>query len=163
MCNRQSGPRATRAYGGHAMRSLKVNLLGGSVGLAALALGVVSCVSTSSPIVQGFSGDCPELQAGATIDANVQVDVRVRALMQASIDLRKLRDDLKGAVHDACVHVATDLGADDTWSSLGDSDDAIGNGNGTGACDQARAKIVAIMESDAGKRASFALIYAPVT
>jgi len=142
------------------MRSLKVNLLGGSVGLAALALGVVSCISPSSSVALGAQG-CPELQAGATIDANVQVDVHVRALMQASIDLQKLRDDLKGAVRDACVHIATDLGADDTWSALGDSDDAIGNGNGTGACDQARAKIVAIMDSDAGKRASFAFIYSP--
>jgi len=134
------------------------------MGLVMLAFGGAACISTSSPVVtgttQGAEG-CPELKAGATIDASVQVDVRVRALMQASIDLQAIRDDLRGTVHDACAHIATDLGASDTWSALGDSDDAIGNGNGTGACDQAAAKITAIMESDAGKKASFALIMSP--
>jgi len=140
------------------MRNLKGKLLGSSVGFIAVALGAVGCISTTSPIAEGSVQGCPELDTTGTIDANVQIDVHVKALMQASVDLKKIRDDMKGTVHDACVHIATDLGAQDTWSALGDSDDAIGNANGTGACDQARAKIVAIMESDAGKRANFSLI-----
>src|SRR5215471_19591785 len=142
------------------MRNLKANVLGASmsvVSLVAVGLGVVSCIASTSGITQSTQG-CPELQEGATIDANVQVDVRVRALMKASIDLRTVRNDLRGAVKDACSKIAVDLGASDTWSALGDADDAIGNGNGTGACDAARVKIVAIMESDAGKAANFALI-----
>src|SRR5260221_14015813 len=116
------------------MRNLKTNLLAGSVSLVVLACGTASCISTTSPITESTQG-CAELQEGATIDANVKVDARVRALMQASIDLRSVRNELRGAVSDACSKIALDLGASDTWSSFGDADDALSNGSGTGACD----------------------------
>jgi hypothetical protein len=56
----------------------------------------------------------------------------------------------------ACVGIASDLHARDTWSSLGDADDAIANSNGTGACDAARQRIVDIMQ--AHSTANFALV-----
>jgi len=129
-----------------------------SVG-AAGTLTIVSCISTTSGLGAGTQGGCPEFPTnGGTVDANVKVDAKVRAFMQASADLGSITDKLKVDVRSACTKVATDLGANDTWSSLGDSDDAISNTNHTGACDAASARIVAIMESDAGKRANFALV-----
>ena len=131
--------------------------LAGCIALAGTAMAVASCVSTSSGLGAGTQ-DCPEFTTGGTIDANAKVDVKVRAFMQASSDLRGIADRLKGDVKTACVKIASDLGANDTWSALGDADDAISNDKGTGACDAAKARIVAIMESDAGKRANFALV-----
>jgi hypothetical protein len=118
---------------------------------------LVSCISTSSGLAQSGQG-CPEFTSGATFDDSVKVDVRVRGFMQASADLEAVSGTVKAAVKTACVNIAHDLGAQDTWSSLGDVDDAIHDQAGTGACDAANARITAIMESDAGKAANFALV-----
>jgi hypothetical protein len=118
---------------------------------------MVSCISTSSGIAESGEG-CPEFTSGATFDDNTKVDVRVRGLMQASADLEAVTATVKAAVKTACVNIAHDLGAQDSWSSLGDVDDAIHNQNGTGACDAANARITAIMQSNAGKAANFALV-----
>jgi len=114
---------------------------------------VTSCVSSTSGLGRATEG-CAELDTGA-IDS-LSVDVRVRAFLHAAVDLRAVTAKMKTAVHDACVHIATDLGANDTWSALS-GDDAIANKNDTGACDAARARIVAIMQSDSAKSANFAL------
>jgi hypothetical protein len=63
---------------------------------------------------------------------------------------------MKSAVRNACEGMAHDLGVKDTWSSLGDVDDAISNPRGTGACDQVRARIDAIMTANV--QANFALV-----
>jgi hypothetical protein len=116
---------------------------------------IASCISTTSGVGEATHG-CPEFQVGSTVDASVKVDGRVRAFMQASADLGAVAARVKPAVRAACVGIAGDLGAQDTWSALGDSDDAISNNNGTGACDAARARIVAIMTGNAN--ANFALV-----
>ena len=120
---------------------------------------MVSCSSTSSGLVHSGQG-CPEFTSGATFDDSVEVDVRVRGFMQASADLEAVSATVKAAVKRACANIAHDLGAQDTWSALGDVDDAIQNQGGTGACDAADARVNAIMESDAGKAADFALVIA---
>jgi hypothetical protein len=126
----------------------------GGVGACVVALSAFGCVSESSGIGQAAQG-CDELQTG-NVD-NITVDVKVRAFLHAAVDLRAVTDKMKTAVHDACVHIASDLGANDTWSALS-GDDSIANKNNTGACDAARAKISAIMDSDAAKTANFALV-----
>ncbi|WP_394829632.1 hypothetical protein [Pendulispora albinea] len=121
-------------------------------------LTTTSCISTTSGLGEGSSEGCPEFKSQTgTVDANVKVDAKVRTFMQASVDLRAIADKVKVDVKGACIKVATDLGATDTWSTFGDRDEAIANKDKTGACDAARARIVAIMESEAGKRANFAL------
>ncbi len=118
---------------------------------------LASCVSTVSGNGSGTSAQgCPEFQSGNALDASVKVDARVRAFVQASADVTSASVSLKSAVKTACIGIASDLGANDTWSSLGDSDDGIGNSHGTGACDAARARIVAIMT--ARTNANFALV-----
>jgi hypothetical protein len=125
-----------------------------------VALPLASCVATT-PTNTGSSSSalsCPEFQPGSTLGANAKVDVRVRGFVQSSADLTGIAATLKSAVKGACVGIDSDLGVTDTWSSLsdaGDSDDAISNANGTGACDAARARIVAIMS--AHPNANFAL------
>ena len=117
---------------------------------------LASCVTTTETSNGQSTAGCPEFSPGTTVDASLMVDARVRSFMQASADLDGVAASLKAAVKTACIGIASDLGATDTWSSMGDSDDAIANGNGTGACDAASAKIVAIM--NAHPNANFALL-----
>jgi hypothetical protein len=124
---------------------------------AICGVAMVSCISTSSGLAESGQG-CPEFTSGATFDDSVKVDVRVRGFMQASADLEAVSATVKAAVKTACINIAHDLGAEDTWSSLGDVDDAIHNQSATGACDAANARITAVMESAAGKAANFALV-----
>jgi hypothetical protein len=118
---------------------------------------LASCITTTSTTgTTSSSLSCPEFQPGGNLDANVKVDAHVRAFVQSSADLSGAAATLKSAVKEACVGIGTDLGATDSWSALGDSDDAISNGNATGACDAARSRIVAVM--NAHTNANFALV-----
>jgi hypothetical protein len=118
---------------------------------------VVGCMtSTGSGSLNEATQGCPEFQVGGNVNVSADVDVRVHGFMQACSDLGEVAKTAKGAVMTACSGIAKDLGAQDTWTALGDSDDAISNGNGTGACDAAKAKIQAIMTANAN--AGFALI-----
>lgn len=142
------------------MRSIiKTALRGGIFILPVVALlpSIQGCISTSSGLGQATEG-CTEL-AQATIDANLKVDANVKVFMQASADLRTIGGKVKGDVKKACIGIATDLGATDTWTALGDGDDAISNGNHTGACDAANVRIDAIMK--ASVNANFALLTVP--
>lgn len=129
------------------VRSLTTGLLA--------ALPLTSCISTSSGLGQAAQG-CPEFKAGATFDSSDGLDVHVRRFMQASADLDGVTGSLRSAVKEACEGMAHDLGVKDTWSSLGDSDDAITNDSGTGSCDQVGARIDAIMTAHV--EANFALV-----
>jgi hypothetical protein len=120
--------------------------------------GSASCVTTTSSDTGSTQSSlgCPEFQPGATLDPNLKIDPRVRAFAQASADLAGVAAELKTTIKTACVGIASDLGVPDSWSAMGDSDDAISNSSGTGACDAARARIDAIM--DAHPEANFALL-----
>jgi hypothetical protein len=117
---------------------------------------VASCISTSSGLGQA-AGGCPEFH-GDSIDANVNVDVKVKAFMQASADLTGIVEKTKSAVKTACINIDNDLGAKDTWTELGDVDDAIWNNQGTGACNAAQTSITTIMSGPEAANADFALI-----
>lgn len=123
------------------------------VGLALPA--TVGCDAAED--LKGLAEGCDEFSAGATFDADMEasVGVEVKAFMQASADLAKVGADMKVAVKTACVGIATDLGATDTWTAKGDSDDAV-----TEACNAASAKIDAIMQAGAQANANFALTVA---
>lgn len=125
--------------------------------LLALVPGVQGCVAADSSL-GGAGQGCEELSQ-ATIDSNLQVDGNVKVFMQASADLRAVGAKVKVDVKKSCVAIATDLGATDTWTALGDGDDAIANANGTGACDAASVRIDTIMK--ASVTANFALVTVP--
>jgi hypothetical protein len=128
--------------------------------VAVLAIAPVACVASTSNEGPGSSGGsttgCPEFQVGGTFDSSTQIDARVRAFMQASADLGAMASTLKSATRTACIGIATDLALPDTWSAYGDSDDGISNGKGDGACDVARARMVALMTGNVN--ANFALV-----
>jgi hypothetical protein len=121
-----------------------------------VAFAFAGCISSDSGLGQAAQ-DCQEFKAGAHFDSSLAVDDTVRIFMQGSADLLAIGDKMKPAVKAACAHIATDLGASDTWSALGDGDDSITNDNHTGACDVASAKVGPIMEQAA--TANFALIW----
>ena len=138
---------------------MKTAFRGGLFALPLIVLfpGVQGCVATNSDL-GGAGGGCAELSQ-ATIDSNLKVDGNVKVFMQASADLRDIGKKVKVDVKTACVHIAGDLGGTDTWTALGDTDDAISNAKGTGACDVAGVRIDTIMK--ASVTANFALITVP--
>jgi hypothetical protein len=142
------------------MRSIVTKVVRGSLFALPLVVFLPSlqgCVATNSDLGTA-GGGCSEFSQ-ATIDANLKVDAKVKVFMQASADFRAIGAKVKVDVKKACVNIATDLGAADTWTALGDTDDSIGNANGTGACDAAGVRIDTIMK--ASVTANFALITVP--
>src|SRR5215469_10122350 len=93
------------------------------------AAGSASCVTTpngDTGSTQSSLG-CPEFQPGAALDPSLKIDPRVRAFAQASADLAGVAAELKTTIKAACVGIASDLGAQDSWSAMGDTDDAVSN------------------------------------
>src|SRR5712671_1199391 len=106
--------------------------------------------------IQAAASGCDEFQAGGQAVAGLGIDAKVKAFAQASAELRDLGNGIKADVKVACVNIAKDLGATDSWSD-DDSDNAMSNSGKTGACDVAAARIDAIMTAGIQAGASFAL------
>jgi hypothetical protein len=124
----------------------------GSVTLFALVGAVASggCIDPGSPLIKKNAEGCDEFQAGTDVPTSLAVNPKVRSFMQAASDFVRNADDIKSSVVAACTSIAMDLGATDTWSALKDTDQAISNDNGTGACDAAGSRIEQALV-DAGK------------
>lgn len=112
---------------------------------AVFAVGGASCVSPDSPLLKESGEGCNEFKAGAEVDANLNVDPTVRSFMQAASDFAKIAGDVQTAVLTACANIATDLGANDSWSQLSDKKMKISNADHTGACDIAGQRIEDIL------------------
>jgi hypothetical protein len=124
-----------------------------------VATTLVACGSRSELLEQA-SRSCDELRSAASGDAvdTSRVDARVRHFLRASSDLRAVSDQMKLDLRSACASLARDLGAEDTWSPLGDDDASVSGAQDTGACDAARARIDALMRKNVA--ATFALLLA---
>src|SRR5262249_27217643 len=127
-----------------------------SAGAPVGAVWVAGCLLTHSRF-WGAGEDCPQVQNGGHFYSSLPLDDTLRMFMQGSADLLAIGDRMKPAVKTACAHIATDLGASDSWSARGDGDESITNQDHTGACDVAAAKIGPIMQQAAN--ANFALIW----
>lgn len=106
--------------------------------------------------IQEATGGCDEFAEGVDAVGNLDVDVNVKAFVQASAELKSVGESIKADVKTACIRIATDLGESDRWSS-DSSDDAISNSAKTGACDVVAAKVDSIMSAAADAGADFAL------
>ncbi len=106
---------------------------------ALLTAAAVSCVDPDSPLIQESVEGCDEIKSSTDVQT-VEVEASVRRLMVAAVDFSASVNVVEDNVITACANIALDLGAQDTWSSL-DEDAMVSNGDGTGACDQAVAKI----------------------
>jgi hypothetical protein len=102
------------------------------------------CVDPDSPLIQESAEGCDEFSVGGDM-SSLNVDAEVRTYLTAASDFSVAADNVAEAVFEACENIAVDLGAENTWSQLGDLDDAISNSNGTGACDAAGNRIEAIL------------------
>jgi hypothetical protein len=120
---------------------------------AALFLGAVSvsgmggCAAAKQ--AQDLASGCDELNGGDSAIAGLSIDAKFKAFVQATADLQAVAVRVKGDVKAACADLATKLGGTDSWTALGDSDDAISNSMKTGACDVASAKIDATLKANA--------------
>jgi hypothetical protein len=133
----------------------------GIVSALALNFGCNIKASITAPGVKptvAQTQECQEFTNG-NFDASVNVDSRVRVFAQGVADYHQLGASIKTNAMTACAAIATDLGASDSWTALGDTDDAVSNSNGTGACDVANAKVNAIMSANAS--AHFAIVQVP--
>jgi hypothetical protein len=133
------------------MRSLRV--------LVALCLApaVAGCIAEDSPILEGGE-ECTAFAPGEPVPDDVEVGADVRTFMQAASDLTAIGDQMGHEVLAACAGIATDLGADDTWSDLDGLDARISNGEKTGACDAASARVLEVLEDAHEVDASVALV-----
>jgi hypothetical protein len=113
--------------------------------LGAPAVLVAACISPESPLLEESMQGCAELHSGGDLQ-QLDVHPKVRQLMVASVDLKGIITQLEKDVFQACASVATDLGAADSWSGL-EGSRAISSSAGTGACDQAAAKIEQVLAS----------------
>jgi hypothetical protein len=118
-------------------------MLGFSRTVVVLVMGasVASCVSTESPILEGGE-ECEEFVPGEPVPAGLEVRDEVRTFMEAAADLTGVGGEMGQEVLEACAGIATDLGAEDSWSHLEGLDQQIANADETGACDAASARIL---------------------
>jgi len=105
---------------------------------------LAACMSTDSPILDG-SEECTAFEPGQPIPDDLEVRGPVRTFMKAASQLTEIGDDMGHEVLDACAGIATDLGAEDTWSELHGLDRQISNADKTGACDAASARILDVL------------------
>jgi hypothetical protein len=106
--------------------------------------GLIDC-SDAKDLAAG----CDELEAGGSAVANLTIDAKLKAFVQATADLQAVAKTMKTEVKTACGNIATGLGEADTWTPKGDSDDAV-----TTACNAASAKITAILQANANAQAT---------
>jgi hypothetical protein len=92
---------------------------------------------------------CNELEAGGTAVANLSIDAKFKAFVEAAADLKAVATTMKGTVKTSCAGIATELGEADTWTAKGDTDDAV-----TTACTVASTKIKAILDANANAQAT---------
>ena len=100
-------------------RSLSVCAATSTFALAALA-----CGSPGDTIGSSTAADlaCPEYRRGhgrVVLQATIDVDPDVRALLEASFTTGQAATSLVSALTQECIAFAIDLGAPNTWSSAG--------------------------------------------
>jgi hypothetical protein len=110
-----------------------------------LSLPVLMDCSDAADAVSG----CNELEAGGTAVANLNIDAKFKAFVEAAADLKAVATTMKTEVRTACGNIATGLGETDSWTSKGDTDDAV-----TTACNAASAKITAVLQANANAQAT---------
>jgi hypothetical protein len=104
----------------------------------ALAFAASGCISTDSDVLDATEG-CDELETGNA--ASLKIDAKAQEFILASEDVSGSVYRVSDDVLAACAAMATDLGAEDTWSGENKLKDNISNDADTGACDVALIKI----------------------
>lgn len=123
----------------------------------AVASPLASCVAEDSPIFDGGE-ECTAFAPGEPVPDDLDVRPSVRAFMKAASNLTAVGAEMGQEVLDACAGIATDLGAEDTWSQLDGLERQIANGNQTGACDAATARILDVLADAKQVDATVALL-----
>lgn len=126
------------------------------LGLALMSPMFVNCSSAED--LKELAEGCDEMSAAingnVSAIADLKVDTKVKVALQATADLKVLADAMIADVGKACVNIATDLGATDTWTAKGD---AKSTAYVEEACKQATAKIDAIMQAGVAAGCTFSL------
>jgi hypothetical protein len=117
-----------------------------------LALAVSSGGCSAANNLQQAASGCDEFNGGAASVASLSIDANTKAFVTASADLVAVSAKMEDAVYTACKGICTDLGVPDTWSSKAAKDDQV-----TEACNQASAKIKAILDAQAQAQATCTL------
>lgn len=125
------------------------------LGIALMSPLFVHC---SAEDLKDLAEGCDEMNVAisgdATAIASLDVDAKVKVALQATADLKAMADLMVADVGKACVAIATDLGATDTWTAKGD---AKSTEYVKYACNAATAKIDAIMQAGASAGCTFSL------
>src|SRR5688572_19470280 len=119
--------------------------------------GLGACVSEDSPILDGAE-ECTAFAPGEPVPDDLEVRTEVKTFMQAASDLTAVGGEMGEEVLAACAGIAGDLGAEDSWSQLEGLDRQIANGDKTGACDVATARILDVLADAKEVNATVALL-----
>jgi hypothetical protein len=112
--------------------------------VAGLALPVLMNCSDAADALEG----CNELDNPSAV-GNLSIDAKFKAFVTAAADLKVVAKNMSTEVRTSCAGIATALGAEDTWTSKGETDAAV-----TAACTAASAKIDAILQANANAQAT---------
>src|SRR4051812_45568426 len=66
---------------------------------------------------------CDEFTVSGVIDDRLDADVR--SFLEATIDVRDVVAKERATIRTACAAIALDLGAQDSWTALGDTDASL--------------------------------------
>jgi hypothetical protein len=114
--------------------------LGGVLVAAAIGSGGCSAANTIADAAKG----CDEFSGGAQSVASLSIDSDTKAFVTAASDIVNLAGNVETAVLNSCIAIDKDMGVTDTWSAKTTTDDKV-----TEACNQASAKITAVLNAGA--------------
>jgi hypothetical protein len=125
------------------------------IGAAYIAC-AAGCISSDSKVLNAGEG-CEEIRGTSMVPESLKVDPHVRIFAQATMDLRGAATVVRKQAKETCARIAVDLGAMDTWSGLGEVDEALSNQNGTGACDAAAREVDSLLSQGGQAKAIVAV------
>jgi hypothetical protein len=123
--------------------------------VAASLIGVVACAGGCTAAdnavndVEGLTSGCSEFSGGPSAVSSLSIDGDTKAFVEASANLVVLVNEGEKSVLQACIGIDQDLGVTDTWSAKAPANGAAPDAEVTEACNQAAAKIKAVLTADA--------------
>lgn len=114
-----------------------------------LCLGLPALMNCGDEDLPGTGGlTCSEFSASSNFGADLDIDYRVKALMQGAGNFEVLADSMIKDTSGACINIAKAAGGDETKWAGKEGKDLV-----QAACDEAQAKVKAIFDANASTKA----------
>jgi hypothetical protein len=127
------------------------------IAVSVLGLSAASGCSAADNAVneaEGLTEGCSQFSAGPSAVSSLSIDGDTKAFVEASANLVAIVDEGETSVLQACIGIDTDLGVTDTWSAKAPASGSPPDAEVTEACNQAAAKIKAVLTANASAQCS---------